>query len=108
MFQTYIKRRRNRLYLETTHPRDNSRLPRDSAKMNASDWNALDRQAPIPYVRDKAKKEFDVPTVKFSFEREVIKVFRRYKTSDLHDINEDEALELKQLEQILDNDDEYV
>ena len=41
-------------------------------------------------------------------ELEVIKVFRRYKSSDLQDISEEEELELKQLEQILDNDDEYV
>lgn len=42
-------------------------------------------------------------------EREVIKVFRRYKSANLKDINDDEELELKQLEQILDNDDdEYV
>jgi len=39
----------------------------------SSDWNTLDRQAPIPYVRDKAKKAFEVPTVKFQFEREQTK-----------------------------------
>jgi len=27
----------------------------------SSDWNTLDRQAPIPYVRDKAKKAYEVP-----------------------------------------------
>ena len=41
-------------------------------------------------------------------EIEVIKVFRKYKSSDLHDMNDDEELELKQIEKILDNDDEYV
>ena len=41
-------------------------------------------------------------------ETEVVKVFRRYKSSDLHDINEEEELELKQMERVLNDDDEYV
>lgn len=41
-------------------------------------------------------------------EREVIKVFRRYKYSDLQDMNEEEELELKQIERILENDEDYV
>ena len=41
-------------------------------------------------------------------ETEVIKVFRKYKTSDLHDLNDEEELELKQMEQILNNDEDYV
>ena len=41
-------------------------------------------------------------------EIEVIKVFRKYKTSDLQDLNEEEELELKQIERILDNDEDYV
>ena len=43
--------------------------------MSAAD--TLDRQAPIPYIRDKAKREFDVPTIKFEFEREVVKTVRK-------------------------------
>ena len=39
-------------------------------------------------------------------ELEVIKVFRKYRSSDLKDMNEEEELELKQIEQILNNDDE--
>jgi len=39
----------------------------------SSDWNALDRQAPVPCVRDKANKAFEVPAVKFQFEREQTK-----------------------------------
>ena len=55
----------------------------------------------LPFGGDDDITEDDI-------EREVIKVFRRYKSSDLQDINDDEALELKQLEQILEDDDEYV
>ena len=39
---------------------------------------------------------------------EVIKIFRKYKTSDLQDMNEEEELELKQMERILNNDEDYV
>jgi len=45
---------------------------KQSSKMS-SDWNALDRQAPVPCVRDKANKAFEVPAVKFQFEREQTK-----------------------------------
>ncbi len=55
----------------------------------------------LPFTGDNEITEEDI-------ELEVIKVFRRYKSSDLQDISEEEELELKQLEQILDNDDEYV
>ena len=41
--------------------------------MSSGDWNGLDRLAPIPYVRDPAKKAFEVPTVKFQFERQQTK-----------------------------------
>lgn len=41
-------------------------------------------------------------------EIEVIKVFRRYKRSDLNDINEEEELELKQMDRILNIDQDYV
>jgi len=51
----------------------------------SSDWNTLDRQAPIPYVRDKAKKVFEVPTVKFQFEREQTKTVTK-ETLDDHGV----------------------
>jgi len=41
-------------------------------------------------------------------EIEVIKVFRKYKSSGLHNMNEEEELELKQMEQILNKDEDYV
>ena len=41
-------------------------------------------------------------------EFEVIKVFRKYRSSDLQDMNEEEELELKQMERILNNDEDYV
>lgn len=41
-------------------------------------------------------------------EVEVVKLFKRYKSSDLRDLNEEEELELKQIEHILTDDDEYV
>jgi len=50
-----------------------------------SDWNTLDRQAPIPYVRDKAKKAYEVPTVKFQFEREQTKTVTK-ETQDDHGV----------------------
>jgi len=53
--------------------------------MSAGEWNALDRQAPIPYVRDKAKKAFEVPTVKFQFEREQTKTITK-ETQDDHGV----------------------
>jgi len=53
----------------------------------SSDWNTLDRhrQAPIPYVQDKAKKAFEVPTVKFQFEREQTKTVTK-ETQDDHGV----------------------
>lgn len=42
-------------------------------------------------------------------DREVIKVFRRYKSADLEDLTVDEELELKQLERaVVEDDEEYV
>lgn len=41
-------------------------------------------------------------------ENEVVKIYRRYKSSDLHDVNEAEELELKQMETLLNDDEEYV
>lgn len=55
----------------------------------------------LPFVKNEDISEDEI-------EREVIKVFRRYKTSDLNNLTEEEELELKQLEQIIDDDDEYV
>jgi len=49
----------------------------------SNDWNTLDRQAPIPYVRDKAKKAYEIPTVKFQFEREQTKTITK-ETQDDH------------------------
>jgi len=51
----------------------------------SSEWIALDRQAPIPYVRDKAKKAFEVPTVKFQFEMEQTKTVTK-ETQDDHGV----------------------
>jgi len=45
----------------------------------------MDRQAPIPYVRDKAKKAFEVRTVKFQFEREQTKTVIK-ETQDDHGV----------------------
>ena len=41
-------------------------------------------------------------------EIEVVKIFRRYKSTDLQDMNAEEELELRQIEKILDNNDDYV
>jgi hypothetical protein len=46
------------------------------------EWNTLDRQAPIPYVRSKAKKDFEVPTIKFQFEREQTKTVKKETQDD--------------------------
>jgi len=54
-------------------------------KLSTGEWNALDRQAPIRYVRDKAKKAFEVPTVKFQFEREQTKTVIK-ETQDDHGV----------------------
>jgi len=45
--------------------------------MSSNDTSLLDRQAPIPYIRSKGKKEFEVPTVKFEFEREETKTVQK-------------------------------
>lgn len=37
-------------------------------------------------------------------EKEVVRVFRRYKTADLLDISKEEELELRQIERVLDED----
>ena len=49
--------------------------------MSSSDPTVLDRQAPIPYVRPKEKKEFEVPTIKFFFEREQTRTIRKETTN---------------------------
>jgi len=51
----------------------------------STEWNTLDRQAPIPYVQDKAKKAFEVPTVKFQFEMEQTKTVTK-ETQDDHGV----------------------
>ncbi len=55
----------------------------------------------LPFGDDDDITEEDI-------EIEVIKVFRKYKSADLQDMNEEEELELKQIEQILNDDEEYV
>ncbi|MDF1696305.1 MAG: hypothetical protein P1U56_10750 [Saprospiraceae bacterium] len=55
----------------------------------------------LPFVNNEDISEEDI-------EREVIKVFRRYKTSELDNLTLEEELELKQLEKVIDEDDEYV
>ena len=41
--------------------------------MSSGEWNTLDQQAPIQCVREKSKKAFEAPTVKFQFERQQTK-----------------------------------
>jgi len=53
--------------------------------MSSGEWNALDRQAPIPYVRDKTKKAFEAPTIKFQFQREETKTVVE-ETQDDHGV----------------------
>ena len=55
----------------------------------------------LPFVENKDITEEDI-------EKEVIKVFRRYKRVDLQDLTHEEELELKQLERLIEDDDEYV
>ena len=55
----------------------------------------------LPFTRIDDITEEDV-------EKEVIRVFRRYKTADLIDMSQEEELELRQIERVLDDDDEYV
>jgi len=60
--------------------------------MSACKWNALDRQAAIPYVRDKTKKAFEAPAVKFQFEREQTKTVTK-ETQDDHGVPTGTAIE---------------
>ena len=53
----------------------------------------------LPFTRQDYITEEDI-------ELEVIKIFRRYKYADLQDMSEEEELELKQIERVLDNDDD--
>jgi hypothetical protein len=55
----------------------------------------------IPFSRVANITEDDV-------EKEVIRVFRKYKTADLLDISKEEELELRQIERVLEDEDEYV
>jgi len=57
---------------------------KQTSKMS-SDWNALDRQAPIPHVRDPKKTACEAPTVKFQFEREHAKTVTK-ETQDDHGV----------------------
>ncbi len=55
----------------------------------------------LPFTNQDSITEEDV-------EQEVIRVFRRYKTADLLEMSDEEELELKQIERILDDDEDYV
>lgn len=55
----------------------------------------------LPFTNSSDITEEDI-------EIEVIKVFRKYKSADLLDMNEEEELELKQMEIILNNDEDFV
>ena len=56
----------------------------------------------LPFVEHKDITEEDI-------EKEVIKVFRKSKREELQDLSYEEELELKQLEEIIEeDDDEYV
>jgi len=58
----------------------------------SGDWNTLDRQAPIPHVRDPKKKACEAPTVKFQFEREQTKTVTK-ETPDDHGVPTGHAVE---------------
>ena len=55
----------------------------------------------LPFTEDRDISEEDI-------EYEVAKVYRKYKSSDLEDMNEDEHLELKQIETMMRDGEDYV
>ena len=55
----------------------------------------------IPFMQPKDIEEEDI-------EREVAKVYRKYKSSDLQDFSEEEHLELRQIEEVLREGEDFV
>lgn len=55
----------------------------------------------LPFVEQNDISEDEI-------EQEVIKVFRRHKTSGLRNMNEEERLELRQIELVLGEEEDYV
>lgn len=56
----------------------------------------------LPFGKDDSITESEI-------EAEVAKIYRRYKTEELSDLSHEEYLELKQMEEVLlDNDEDYV
>lgn len=55
----------------------------------------------LPFTNDRDISEEDI-------EQEVARVYRKYKSADLEDMNEDERLELKQIEEVLRDGEDYV
>ena len=55
----------------------------------------------VPFLQEEDITEEDI-------EREVAKVYRKYKSSDLSDLSEDEHLELRQIEEVLRDGEDYV
>ncbi|MEM9545107.1 MAG: hypothetical protein AAGA77_03995 [Bacteroidota bacterium] len=55
----------------------------------------------LPFTNQDSITEEDI-------EIEVAKIFRKYKFSDLQDLSDEEELELKQIDRILNNDEDYV
>ena len=55
----------------------------------------------LPFMNNHEITEDDI-------EQEIVKVYRKYKSSDLADMNEDEHLELIQMEEMLHEGEEYV
>lgn len=55
----------------------------------------------VPFLQEKDITEEDI-------EHEVAKVYRKYKSADLDDLTEDEHLELRQIEEVLRDGEDYV
>lgn len=55
----------------------------------------------LPFIKEKDITEDDI-------EREVAKVYRKYKSADLNDLSEDEHLELRQIEDVLREGEDFV
>lgn len=55
----------------------------------------------VPFMQDKDIEEEDI-------EREVARVYRKYQSSELQDFSDEEHLELRQIEEVLREDEDYV
>lgn len=55
----------------------------------------------IPFMQEEDITEDEI-------EREVAKVYRKYKSADLDDLSEEEHLELRQIEEVLRDGEDYV